>query len=213
MYNNKENKRGSLNVPSLTQSRTAAAKYGSGVELGSHSIDDESMHSLSLHSGHGLLGEPLSSSHRGQTQPHKGGALSSSDAKKKFHKPLPTNEHHDKYRYELWEGKNKFYCGGRIMLGVHSYHLTITMSLLIVTYGLFMIFLVPLTNMPVLDYIAGILFAVNIWTLIKTALTEPGIIPRRPPAMSPEAEAAIAAAARAEKAQFCHTCRIIRPPR
>jgi hypothetical protein len=99
------------------------------------------------------------------------------------------------------------------MLGVHSYHLMITISLLVVTYGLFMVFLVPLTNMPVLDYIAGILFVINIWTLIKTAVTEPGIIPRRPPATSPEAEAAIAAAARAEKGQFCHTCRIIRPPR
>jgi palmitoyltransferase ZDHHC9/14/18 len=115
----------------------------------------------------------------------------------------------DKYRYQLWEGKNKFLCGGRLMLGAHDKHLLITLVLLIVTYSLFLGLIVPLLEFPLLFYIGLFLCIGTLVFLLLTAFTEPGIIPRRPPSKLLES---LAPDVR-EKVQYCHTCRIVRPPR
>ena len=115
----------------------------------------------------------------------------------------------DKYRYQLWEGKNKFLCNGRIMMGAHSNHLLLSITLLVVTYALFLLGVVPLLHMPILFYI-GIGLAVGTMTfLLLTAFTEPGIIPRRPPSKLLESMSEDAR----QKLQYCHTCRLVRPPR
>lgn len=124
---------------------------------------------------------------------------------------LPTDNEHKKKRYELWEGKNKFLCGGRVMIGVHGTHLVVTTSLLIVTYGLFLGLLVPLTHMPLFEYLGGLLFILNITLLFMTAFTEPGVIPRRQPLHDKESEAVVDGLK--DKLQFCHSCHIVRPPR
>lgn len=115
----------------------------------------------------------------------------------------------DKYRYQMWEGKNKFLFGGRIMLGAHDKHLLISLTLLIVTYSVFLGLIVPLLEIPLLFFIGVFLFVGTLIFLLLTAFTEPGIIPRRPPSkllesLSPDVR---------EKVQYCHTCRIVRPPR
>jgi len=119
----------------------------------------------------------------------------------------PIDRH--RYRFELWEGKNRFFCGGRIMTGVHVNHLLLTTVLLVVTYSVFLLIIVPLVKKPMLFFVGLFLCVANLLFLFLTAFTEPGIIPRRPPSqllesMSPDMR---------EKVQYCHTCRIIRPPR
>ena len=114
-----------------------------------------------------------------------------------------------KYRYQLWEGRNKFMCGGRIMMGVHANHLSVSLTMVFVTWLTYLGLLVPLMDIP-LCYLIGLLFFIlNVLFLLITAFTEPGIIPRRPPSqllesMSEEMR---------DKVQYCHTCRIVRPPR
>jgi hypothetical protein len=114
-----------------------------------------------------------------------------------------------KARYQLWEGKNKFLCGGRIMMGVHSKHLLMTTLLLLATNALFLFLLVPLLDQPLLFEIGVAIGSVNFLFLFLTALTDPGIIPRRPPSSLLQNMSADAR----EKMQYCHTCRIVRPPR
>ena len=120
-----------------------------------------------------------------------------------------TSSSNGKLRYQLWEGKNKFLCGGRFMMGVHSKHLMLTTILLLGTNGLFLFLLVPLLDRPVLFHVGAIIAILNLLFLFLTAFTEPGIIPRRPPSKLLENMSADAR----EKMQYCHTCRIVRPPR
>jgi hypothetical protein len=115
----------------------------------------------------------------------------------------------DKYRYQLWEGKNKFLCGGRLMLGAHDKHLLVSFLLLTITYSLFLGLIIPLLEVPLFFFIGLFLCLSTLLFLLLTAFTEPGIIPRRPPSkllesLAPEIR---------EKVQYCHTCRIVRPPR
>jgi len=114
-----------------------------------------------------------------------------------------------KKRYQLWEGKNKFLLGGRIMMGVHSKHLALTTVLLIGTNACYLFLLVPLVNRPALFETGLVIGTLNLIFLFLTAFTDPGIIPRRPPSKLLENMSADAR----EKMQYCHTCRIVRPPR
>jgi palmitoyltransferase ZDHHC9/14/18 len=115
----------------------------------------------------------------------------------------------DKYRYEMWEGKNKFICNGRIMLGAHDKHLLVTLALIVSFDAVFLGVIVPLLEIPLLFFIGLFIFVGNIIFLFLTAFTEPGIIPRRPPSKLFES---LSQDIR-DKVQYCHTCRIIRPPR
>eukprot|EP01041_Mallomonas_annulata_P010219 gene10219-21307_t len=114
-----------------------------------------------------------------------------------------------KYRYQLWEGRNKFICGGRIMMGVHANHLSVSLTMVFFTWLTYLGLIVPLMNLPICYIIGLLFFFFNVLFLLITAFTEPGIIPRRPPSqllesMSEEMR---------DKVQYCHTCRIVRPPR
>lgn len=204
-----QNKRGSLNLSSLIQNKAALDKYGplSNTTHSTMSVD-ESGHSdigSSMHSEVGLI--PGKSNNSGGNGAHR----SSKTRMGKSSSHLPTDSEHKKKRFELWEGKNKFLCGGRIMIGVHATHLVVTTCMLVVTYALFLGLLVPLTHMPLFDYLGGLLFILNMTLLFMTAFTEPGVIPRRQPTHDAESEAVVDGLK--DKLQFCHSCHIVRPPR
>ena len=112
-------------------------------------------------------------------------------------------------RYLLWEGRNKFLCGGRLMMGVHTKHLVLTTTLLLMTNVLFLFLIVPLIDLPYLFEASVGVACITLLFLFLTAFTEPGIIPRRPPSKLFESMSQDAR----EKMQYCHTCRIVRPPR
>ena len=203
-----QEQRGSLNLSSLIQNKAALDRYGPISNGTSTTISlDESGHSDIGSSVHSEVGLIASNSSNGRNSAHR----SSKKRMGKSGTQLPTDHHHKKKRYELWEGKNKFLFGGRVMIGVHSTHLIITTTLLVVTYALFLGLLVPLTHMPLFDYIGAVLFILNIGLLFATAFTEPGVIPRRQP--SHDAESKEVVDGLKDKLQFCHTCHIVRPPR
>uniref|UniRef100_A0A0N5BA28 Palmitoyltransferase n=1 Tax=Strongyloides papillosus TaxID=174720 RepID=A0A0N5BA28_STREA len=134
-----------------------------------------------------------------------------------------------KWRYH--EGRNRFFCDGRIFMSKEVSLLFLTLFLIITITGLFLGFDGPylFKNVsPIIPIAVCILFIFVITCLLKTSLTEPGIIPR---ATSREVmeidrqneEEGLGRSARQPKTvtinginfklKYCNTCRIYRPPR
>ncbi|TNN86092.1 putative palmitoyltransferase ZDHHC14 [Liparis tanakae] len=87
-------------------------------------------------------------------------------------------------KWQVFPGKNRFYCDGRIIVARQSGVLPLTLGLILITSGLFFIYDCPflvkhLTScIPV---IGGGLFVFVVITLLQTSLTDPGILPRATP--------------------------------
>jgi hypothetical protein len=83
-------------------------------------------------------------------------------------------------RYENWLGNNYFFFQGRFMVGSDARMLMITNIMLVVPTAIFMAFTATKFERPVIvNVVVAVLLVfilINLWT---TALTEPGIIPRR----------------------------------
>ncbi|XP_028327448.1 palmitoyltransferase ZDHHC18a isoform X2 [Gouania willdenowi] len=111
-------------------------------------------------------------------------------------------------KWEVFPGKNRFYCDGRIILARQNGVLPLTLGLIVVTCGLF--------------------FAFD--SLLRTSFTDPGILPRatteeaadverqidtsgsstyRPPPRTKE----ILINQQVVKLKYCFTCKMFRPPR
>jgi len=139
-------------------------------------------------------------------------------------------------KWEIFPGKNKFYCNGRIMMARHSGIFLFTFGLIVLTAGLFFAFDCPYLAVhitPAIPVIAGTLFIFVIGTLLRTSFTDPGVIPRataaeaadierqievpnagnttsyRPPPRTKE----IIIKGQTIKLKYCFTCKIFRPPR
>ncbi|KAG7325726.1 hypothetical protein KOW79_010651 [Hemibagrus wyckioides] len=140
-----------------------------------------------------------------------------------------------KRKWEVFPGKNRFYCDGRIMVARQSGVLPLTMGLILVTSGLFFVFDCPflvehLTGcIPV---IAGVLFVFVVISLLQTSFSDPGILPRATPEEAADIEKQIdnpngctssyrppprtkeiVINQRVVKLKYCFTCKIFRPPR
>ncbi|XP_053190159.1 palmitoyltransferase ZDHHC18-B [Scomber japonicus] len=136
-------------------------------------------------------------------------------------------------KWEVFPGKNRFYCGGRIIVARQSGVLPLTLGLILVTSGLFFIFDCPflvkhLTScIPV---IGGVLFIFVVITLLQTSFTDPGILPRATPDEAADIEKQIDNTGSTSyrppprtkevlinqqvvKLKYCFTCKMFRPPR
>ncbi|XP_042292509.1 palmitoyltransferase ZDHHC18-B isoform X1 [Thunnus albacares] len=136
-------------------------------------------------------------------------------------------------KWEVFPGKNRFYCGGRIIVARQSGVLPLTLGLILVTSGLFFIFDCPflvkhLTScIPV---IGGVLFIFVVITLFQTSFTDPGILPRATPDEAADIEKQIENTGSTSyrppprtkevlinqqvvKLKYCFTCKMFRPPR
>ncbi|XP_026204468.1 palmitoyltransferase ZDHHC18b isoform X2 [Anabas testudineus] len=136
-------------------------------------------------------------------------------------------------RWEVFPGKNRFYCDGRLILARQSGVLPLTLGLILVTSGLFFIFDCPflvkhLTScIPV---IGGVLFVFVVTTLLQTSFTDPGILPRATPDEAADIEKQIDNTGNTSyrppprtkevlinqqvvKLKYCFTCKMFRPPR
>ncbi|KAM3596655.1 uncharacterized protein V6R79_018547 [Siganus canaliculatus] len=136
-------------------------------------------------------------------------------------------------KWEVFPGKNRFYCDGRIIVARQSGVLPLTLGLILVTSGLFFIFDCPflvkhLTScIPV---IGGGLFVFVLITLLQTSFTDPGILPRATPDEAADIERQIDNTGNASyrppprtkevlinqqvvKLKYCFTCKMFRPPR
>ncbi|KAA8586046.1 hypothetical protein FQN60_007615 [Etheostoma spectabile] len=136
-------------------------------------------------------------------------------------------------KWQVFPGKNRFYCDGRIMVARESGVLPLTLGLILITSGLFFIFDCPflvkhLTScIPV---IGGGLFVFVVITLLQTSLTDPGILPRATPDEAADIEKQIDNTGNASyrppprtkevlinqqvvKLKYCFSCKMFRPPR
>ncbi|KAL3884160.1 hypothetical protein ACJMK2_030380 [Sinanodonta woodiana] len=139
-------------------------------------------------------------------------------------------------KWEVFPGKNKFCCNGRIMMARQTGIFYFTCTLIFVTSGLFFGFDCPYLAVyvtPAIPAIGGALFLFVMATLFRTSFSDPGVIPRASPDEAAEIERSIECPNAASpgtyrppprtkevvikgqvvKLKYCFTCKIFRPPR
>ncbi|CAB1446497.1 unnamed protein product [Pleuronectes platessa] len=136
-------------------------------------------------------------------------------------------------KWEVFPGKNRFYCEGRIVAARQSGVLPLTLGLILVTSGLFFTFDCPflvkhLTSC--IPAIGGVLFVFVVITLLQTSFSDPGIMPRATPDEATDIEKQIDNTGNTShrppprtkevvinqqvvKLKYCFTCKMFRPPR
>ncbi|CAL8298373.1 unnamed protein product [Lota lota] len=136
-------------------------------------------------------------------------------------------------KWEVFKGKNRFCCDGRIIMARQSGVLPLTLGLILVTSVLFFIFDCPflVQHLTVcIPVIGGALFVFVVITLVQTSFSDPGILPRATPDEAADVEKQIDDAGnttyrppprtrevlinqQAVKLKYCFTCKMFRPPR
>ena len=84
-------------------------------------------------------------------------------------------------KWEVFPGKNSFYCNGRLVMGRQAGIFYVTLFLVIGTSGLFFAFDCPYLahNIPpAIPVVGAVLFIFVLSNLLKTSFSDPGIIPR-----------------------------------
>ncbi|CAH1183424.1 unnamed protein product [Phaedon cochleariae] len=139
-------------------------------------------------------------------------------------------------KWEVFQGRNRFYCNGKLMTAPNSGVFLLTVCLITVTSMLFFIFDCKYLaeNVTIaIPIIGGMLFIFTMSSLLRTSLSDPGIIPRatleeaqyvekqievtnsansptyRPPPRTKE----VLVKGQTIKLKYCFTCKIFRPPR
>ncbi|XP_051951470.1 palmitoyltransferase ZDHHC14-like isoform X1 [Xyrauchen texanus] len=141
-----------------------------------------------------------------------------------------------KRKWQVFPGRNKFYCNGRIMMAKQTGVFYLTMVLILVTSGLFFAFDCPFlaSNLtPAIPAIGGVLFFFVMGMLLRASFTDPGVLPRATPEEAADIERQIDAAngpsgpgyrppprtrevvinGQTVKLKYCFTCKMFRPPR
>ncbi|XP_063055113.1 palmitoyltransferase ZDHHC18a [Engraulis encrasicolus] len=162
-------------------------------------------------------------------------ALTSATATPTSTLPLANDKNAQKQRrkWEVFPGRNRFFCDGRIIVSRQSGVLPLTLGLILITSGLFFIFDCPflVANLTVcIPVIAGVLFVFVVFSLLHTAFTDPGILPRALPDEAADIERQIDNSGSSSyrppprtkeilineqvvKLKYCFTCKMFRPPR
>ncbi|XP_048010184.1 palmitoyltransferase ZDHHC18-A isoform X2 [Megalobrama amblycephala] len=143
------------------------------------------------------------------------------------------SSHRLRRKWEVFPGKNRFYCDGRIMLASQCGVLPLTIGLIFITSGLFFTFDCPFLvhHLTVfIPVIGGVLFVFVIVSLFQTSFTDPGILPRASPDEAADIERQIDNSGSSTyrppprtkeilindqvvKLKYCFTCKMFRPPR
>ncbi|XP_043400191.1 palmitoyltransferase ZDHHC14 isoform X10 [Chelonia mydas] len=145
-----------------------------------------------------------------------------------------------KRKWEVFPGRNKFFCNGRIMMARQTGVFYLTLVLILVTSGLFFAFDCPYLSekiTPAIPAIGGILFFFVTGTLLRTSFSDPGVLPRATPDEAADLERQIGNTediangsssggyrppprtkeviinGQTVKLKYCFTCKIFRPPR
>lgn len=139
-------------------------------------------------------------------------------------------------KWEIFTGRNKFWCDGRLMTAPHNGVFYLTVVLVTVTCALFFAFDCPFLTIhisPAIPCIGAVLFFFTMSALLRTSFSDPGIIPRatmdeasyiekqievpnscnsptlRPPPRTRE----VVVRGQPVKLKYCFTCKMFRPPR
>ncbi|XP_061674751.1 palmitoyltransferase ZDHHC18a isoform X3 [Syngnathoides biaculeatus] len=136
-------------------------------------------------------------------------------------------------KWEVFPGKNRFFCDGRVIVARQSGVFPLTLGLIVVTCGLFFAFDCPflVEHLTVfIPVIAGLLFMFVVLSLLRTSFTDPGILPRATSAEAADIEKQIDTSGASSyrppprtkeilinqqvvKLKYCFTCKMFRPPR
>lgn len=166
-----------------------------------------------------------------QISTHSSSPMESPHAKKKKKKKIPARR-----KWEVFPGRNKFFCNGRIMMARQRGVFYLTLVLILVTSGLFFAFDCPYLAVkitPAIPVAGGVLFFFVMGTLLRTSFSDPGVLPRATPDEAADLERQIDIAngsssggyrspprtkevvinGQTVKLKYCFTCKIFRPPR
>ncbi|XP_063164247.1 palmitoyltransferase ZDHHC14 isoform X2 [Candoia aspera] len=158
---------------------------------------------------------------------------SSSSPMESPHKKKKTTS---KRKWEVFPGRNNFFCNGRIMMARQTGVFYLTLVLILVTSGLFFAFDCPYLSeqiTPAIPAVGAILFFFVMGTLLRTSFSDPGVLPRATPDEAADLERQIDIAngssaggyrppprtkeivinGQTVKLKYCFTCKIFRPPR
>ena len=101
-----------------------------------------------------------------------------------------------KKKWEVFPGRNTFYCGGRIIMAQRAGLFYLTLGLVVVTSSIFFVCDCPYLGQkisPAIPIVSAVLFLFVVSNLFKTSFSDPGIIPRatRAEAMDNEKQEAV----------------------
>lgn len=144
-------------------------------------------------------------------------------------------------KWEIFPGRNLFYCNGRIVMAQKAGIFYLTVALIVITSALFFGFDCPYLAehvSPTIPAVGAVLFLLVMSNLFRTSFSDPGIIPRATKAEAQDIERQMEAqngganggangsAYRPPprtkevmvknisiKLKYCFTCKIFRPPR
>ncbi|XP_060061259.1 palmitoyltransferase ZDHHC14 isoform X2 [Erinaceus europaeus] len=139
-------------------------------------------------------------------------------------------------KWQVFPGRNKFFCDGRIMIARQTGVFCLTLVLILVTSGLFFAFDCPYLAVritPAIPAVGGALFLFVMGTLLRTSFSDPGVLPRATPDEAADLERQIDITngsssggyrppprtkeviinGQTVKLKYCFTCKIFRPPR
>ncbi|XP_029475118.1 palmitoyltransferase ZDHHC18 isoform X3 [Rhinatrema bivittatum] len=136
-------------------------------------------------------------------------------------------------KWEVFPGRNRFFCDGRLMLARQTGVFLLTLGLIFATTCLFFVFDCPYLAQHLtlaIPIIGGILFFFVICSLLRTSFTDPGILPRATPCEAADLEKQINNTSSSTyrppprtkevlingqlvKLKYCFTCKMFRPPR
>ncbi|XP_021934901.1 palmitoyltransferase ZDHHC9 isoform X2 [Zootermopsis nevadensis] len=138
-------------------------------------------------------------------------------------------------KWELFAGRNRFCCDGRIMMAPQTGVFYVTLGLIVGTSGLFFAFDCPYLAIqitPAIPVIGGVLFLFVMSALLRTSFSDPGVIPRATPDEAAYTEKQIVpnsansptyrppprtkdvlVRGQPVRLKYCYTCKIFRPPR
>ncbi|XP_071369432.1 palmitoyltransferase ZDHHC14-like [Centroberyx affinis] len=139
-------------------------------------------------------------------------------------------------KWQVFPGRNRFYCDGRIMMARQTGVFYLTLLLILLTSGLFFTFDCPFLAShltPAIPAIGGVLFFFVMGMLFRASFSDPGVLPRATPDEAADLERQIDAAGcpsgpgyrppprtrevlingQTVKLKYCFTCKIFRPPR
>uniref|UniRef100_T1D6Y2 Palmitoyltransferase n=1 Tax=Crotalus horridus TaxID=35024 RepID=T1D6Y2_CROHD len=179
----------------------------------------------------GGVGGPMTDCEYSQISTHSSSSPMESPHKKKTV---------SKRKWEIFPGRNKFFCNGRIMMARQTGVFYLTLALILVTSGLFFAFDCPYLSekiTPAIPAVGAILFFFVMGTLLRTSFSDPGVLPRATPDEAADLERQIGNTediangsnaggyrppprtkeiiinGQAVKLKYCFTCKIFRPPR
>ncbi|XP_039214170.1 palmitoyltransferase ZDHHC14 isoform X1 [Crotalus tigris] len=179
----------------------------------------------------GGVGGPMTDCEYSQISTHSSSSPMESPHKKKSV---------SKRKWEIFPGRNKFFCNGRIMMARQTGVFYLTLALILVTSGLFFAFDCPYLSekiTPAIPAVGAILFFFVMGTLLRTSFSDPGVLPRATPDEAADLERQIGNTediangsnaggyrppprtkeiiinGQAVKLKYCFTCKIFRPPR